>query len=398
MTSNGALGPLAGLLVVDLSRVLSGPYAAMTLGDLGARVIKVERPGSGDDTRTWGPPFLTRGCARESTYYLSANKNKESVTLDFADPEDRLALIRLVEVADVVIENFRPGTLDRLGLSHTALQECNPRVVILSITGFGHDGPDAQRAGYDQVAQGESGLMSLTGPGPGEPVKMGVPISDLLAGLFGLVGVLAALQERQRSGRGDVVRTSLLAASVGVHTFQATRWLIAGEPPRAEGNQHPIVAPYGLFRCRDKYLQVAVGNETLWHRFAALLGLDPTDERFSVNERRVANRHLLGRLIELALAERSCEEWLALFGKEGVPAGRVKTVEEVYADPQVESQGLVVEVDHPTFGRLRLPGSPLRFDRSQKAGHLPPPSLGEHNETFRRWLVDGRPALDEVQR
>lgn len=390
VSAPGGGGPLAGLVVIDLSRVLSGPYAAMVLGDLGARVVKVERPGTGDDTRAWGPPFLTEGSARESTYYLSANRNKESVTLDLGDRGDRAALLRLVQAADVLIENFRPGILDRFGLAHAVLQDSNPRLVILSITGFGHDGPGASRAGYDQVVQGESGLMSLTGLGPDQPVKVGVPISDLLAGIFGVVGVLAALRERERSGRGDVVHTSLLAASVGVHAFQATRWLIAGEQPRAEGNQHPTVAPYGLFRCGDGHLQVAVGNEALWRRFAGLMGLDPADERFSVNERRVANRQLLGSLIEAGLRERSAAEWLAVFDQQGIPAGRVKTLDEVYADPQVRSQGLVVEVDHPTFGRLQLPGPPLRFDRSQKAGHLPPPSLGEHDEAFRDWLADDR--------
>ncbi|MHB1486113.1 MAG: CaiB/BaiF CoA transferase family protein [Acidimicrobiales bacterium] len=390
-------GPLAGLVVVDLSRVLSGPYAAMILGDLGARVVKVERPDVGDDTRAWGPPFVGGGSARESTYYLSANRNKESVTLDLKDPGDRLALIELVRVADVLIENFRPGVLERLGLSDEELHEFNPRLVILSITGFGHDGPESTRAGYDQVVQGESGLMSLTGPEPGQPIKMGVPISDLLAGIFGVAGVLAALYERERSGRGDVVRTSLLASSVAVQTFQATRWLIAGEVPEPEGNQHPTVAPYGAFACRGEHLQLAVGNDFIWRRFAGLLELDPDEEQFSTNEQRVANRKALTLLIETRLTERCVGEWLALFDEHGIPAGRVKTLDQVYADPQVHSQGLLLEVAHPTLGTLRLPGPPLRFDRAEPVTHLAPPRLGEHNDGFRRWLADvGAPLAEQV--
>lgn len=378
--------PLAGLLVIDLSRVLSGPYAAMMLGDLGARVIKVERPGTGDDTREWGPPFQGEREAQESTYFLSVNRNKESITLDLKNPGDRSLLLRLVREADVLVENFRHGVLDRLQLSHALLHEHNPRLVILSITGFGHDGSEATRPGYDQIVQGESGLMSLTGPVPGWPLKMGIPISDLLAGIFGVSGVLAALFEREHSGRGEVVHTSLLASSVAVQTFQATRWLIAGEVPEPEGNQHPTVSPYGAFRCRGEYIQLAVGNDAIWHRFAPLVGLDLNDERFCDNKNRIINREELAALIESGLGQRSVQEWLAVFREHGIPAGRVRGLDEVYQDPQVQSQELVIEVDHKSLGPIRLPGSPLRFDRVGPMPHRPPPLRGEHTAAIRMWL------------
>ncbi|MDN5856857.1 MAG: CoA transferase, partial [Actinomycetia bacterium] len=259
--------PLHGLLVVDLSRALAGPHATMMLGDLGARVIKVETPAGGDDTRGWGPPFLQPdGGRRESTYFLSANRNKESVALDLKSAEGRATLTELVRRADVLVENFRTGVLDRLGFPATRLQELNPRLVALSITGFGHDGPEGGRAGYDQIAQGEAGLMSVTGSGPQDAQRVGIPIADLLAGMFGAYGVLAALHERTRTGKGQIVRTSLLAAVVGVHGFQGTAWTVAGEIGRARGNHHPSISPYGLFRCHNGAVQIACGSEGLWQR------------------------------------------------------------------------------------------------------------------------------------
>ena len=282
-------GPLDGILVVDLSRALAGPHAAMMLGDLGARVIKVEAD-DGDDTRRWGPPFVGPADDRISTYFLSCNRNKESITLDLKSDDGRYVLSRLVERADVLVENFRPGVLDRLGFSMSQLHSLNPRLVVLSISGFGHDGPDAQRAGYDQIAQGEAGLMSLTGPSPDEPTKVGVPIGDLLAGIHGALGVCAALHERDATGRGRVVRTSLLASIVSVHSFQGTRWTVGDELPLADGNHHPSICPYGLFPCKDGYVQIAVGSDRLWQRFAAAFGIDAERADLATNARRVENR------------------------------------------------------------------------------------------------------------
>ena len=252
----------------------------MMLGDLGARVIKVEAPGHGDDTRGWGPPFVGDDTDRQSTYFLSANRNKESIALDLKNPDDRDVLLRLVDRADVLVENFRTGVLDRLGLGFEELHRRNPRLVVLSITGFGHDGPEGGRAGYDQIAQGEAGLMSLTGSGPSDPQRVGVPIADLLSGMYGAYGVLAALNERHSTGVGTVVRTSLLAAVVGVHAFQGTRWTVAGEVGTAQGNHHPSISPYGLFRCQDGAVQIAVGSEGLWQKFCDRVRPRPSDDRY----------------------------------------------------------------------------------------------------------------------
>ncbi|MDP3894238.1 CaiB/BaiF CoA-transferase family protein [Nocardioides sp.] len=381
--------PLSGLVVVDLTRALAGPHATMMLADLGARVIKVESV-SGDDTRGWGPPFLDVDGVRESTYFLSCNRNKESVTLDLRSDDGRETLRRLVCQADVLAENFRPGVLDRLGFPVEGLHDLNPGLVVLSITGFGHDGPEGGRAGYDQIAQGEAGLMSLTGPAPDEPTKVGVPIGDVLAGMYGAFGTLAALHERAQTGRGRHVRTSLLAAIVGVHTFQGTRATVSGQTPRAIGNHHPSIAPYGLFQTADAPVQVAVGSQALWRRFAPLVDIDPDDPRYASNADRVDHRVELADQIDQAFGALRSDDLLVDLAAAGVPAGKVRTLDDVYAWEQTRSQGLVVEVQHPVFGPIELPGPPLRFDDNTYAGgvenHAPPPSLGQHNDSVRSWL------------
>ena len=377
---------LSDVVVVDLTRALAGPHAAMMLGDLGARVIKVEVPERGDDSRGWGPPFVEG----ESTYYLSANRNKESVTADLKSDEGKDFLTKLVRKADVLIENFRPGVLDRLGFSTGELHELNPGLVILSITGFGHDGPDGGRAGYDQIAQGEGGLMSITGAV--EPTKVGVPIADLLAGMNLAYGVAAALHERHATGIGRVVRTSLLSGVVGVHAFQGTRWLLGGEVPGIAGAHHPAIAPYGLFATASSPLQVAVGSESLWKRFAAAVGLEVDDPRFRTNRERVAHREDLIAAIEDVFAAEPAEHWLDVLVAAGIPVGKVRSMDDVYGWDQVRSQGLVLEVDHPAYGPLPLTGSPLRFEENAFSGgrehHLPPPLLGEHGAAIRAWLAD----------
>ncbi|HEY3003326.1 MAG TPA: CoA transferase [Kribbellaceae bacterium] len=379
---------LSDIVVVDLTRALSGPHAAMMLGDLGARVIKVEVPGHGDDSRGWGPPFAGPADALESTYFLAANRNKESVTADLKSGEGKEFLSKLARHADVLLENFRPGALDRLGFSVERLHELNPRLVICSISGFGHDGPEGDRAGYDQIAQGEGGLMSLTGAD--EPTKVGVPIADLLAGMNAAYGVLAALHERARTGRGRVVRTSLLASVVGVHAFHGTRWTVAGEVPGRTGNHHAQIAPYGLFRTADDSVQVAVGSQAQWRAFAPLAGLDPDDARFARNADRVAHRDELIRLIESAFTADKADAWLERLAALGIPAGKVRTLDQVYDWEQTRSQGLVVQVEHSSLGRIELPGPAVRFDDHPYAGaretNLPPPRLGEHNASVRAWL------------
>ena len=380
-------GPLSDLIVLDLTRALAGPHAGMMLGDMGARVIKVEPP-TGDDTRSWGPPFIGSDDDPISTYYLSANRNKESLVLDLKDDDDKDVLARLVERADVLMENFRVGVLDRLGFPVARLHELNPRLIILSITGFGHDGPEAKRAGYDQIAQGEGGLMSITGTE--QPTKVGVPIADLIAGMNGAFGVLAALHERERTGRGRVVRTSLLAGMIGVHAFQGTRWTVAGEVPGLAGDHHPSIAPYGMFATATAPVQIACGSEGLWRALCGAFGWDPAEPDFTTNPLRVANRDKLIERIETLFAENPAEHWLELLADAGVPAGKVRSMDDVYTWDQALSQGLLLSVEHPTEGELKLPGSPVRFDDNPYSGgrptHQAPPTLGQHNESIREWL------------
>ena len=379
-------GPLTGLVVVDLTRALAGPHAAMMLGDLGAEVIKVENPLGGDDTRGWGPPFVdAEHGERESTYFLCANRNKKSVTLDLKDHAGKAALQPLIRRADVLMENFRPGVLDRLGFSQQRMAELNPRLVVLSISGFGHDGPEAGRAGYDQIAQGEAGLMSVTGSGPTDLQRVGVPIADLLAGMYGAFGVLAALQERERTGRGQVVRASLLAAVVGVHAFQGTKWTVAGQVGEAAGNHHPSICPYGLFETADGAVQIAVGSEGLWKRFCDGFGLDSDAPGMATNPQRVANGKRVNEMVQAAFALYSTDELLAKLDRIGVPAGRIRSIREVYEWEQTRSQGLLINVDHATLGPITLPGPPLRFFSSDGAEltrrkHRAPPVLGADND------------------
>jgi len=387
-------GPLAGLHVLDLARVLAGPYAAMLLGDLGADVIKVERPDGGDDTRRWGPPFVPAGDGAESTYFLSANRGKRSVAIDLKAPGERAFIEALVRWADVLVENFRPGVMDRLGLGDDRLAELNPRLVRLAISGFGEAGPDRDRVGYDQILQAEGGLMSLTGTTGSPAVKVGVPIADISAGLFGVIGVLGALVERARSGLGQRVSTSLLAAQIGIHTFQATRYLIAGEVPGPSGNHHPTVAPYGVFDAADGPLVIAVGNDDIWRRFAPLVGLDAADSRFSTNAARLGNIAELHRIMNAGLASRTVADWLKTLRQAGVPAGELKTLDRVYDSAQVRAENLIWEVDHPLLGSIRLPGNPVHYSRSALSPGLPPPTLGEHTGELRATLL-GRAQADE---
>jgi formyl-CoA transferase len=378
-------GPLDGVLVIDLTRALAGPHAAMMLGDLGARVIKVEAP-DGDETRGWGPPFVTGNDGAEySTYFLCCNRNKESIALDLKSDDGRDVLTGLVSRADVLIENFRPGVLDRLGFSVGRLHELNPGLVILSITGFGHDGPDGSRPGYDQIAQGEGGLMSVTGPSPDQPMRSGLPVGDVMAGMYGAFGVVAALHERSRTGRGQVVRTSLLAAIVGAHAYYGTRYTVAGEVPHQTGNFHPSICPYGLYRTADGFVQIGVANDTLWQRFAPVFGLDRAE--WAQNRARVTDHDAVNAAVNDAFAAWTAADVLAKLDELGIPAGKVRDLEEVYTWEQTKSQGLLIEVDHAALGPVTLPGPPLRFDSGGRDSHLPPPILDQHGDAIRAWLA-----------
>jgi crotonobetainyl-CoA:carnitine CoA-transferase CaiB-like acyl-CoA transferase len=377
-------GQLSDLVVIDLSRAVAGPHAAMMLGDLGARVIKIEQPGHGDDARSWGPPFVEGSDGQPvSTYFLAANRNKESITLDLKNPDDMAQLRQLLANADVLIENFRPGTMGRLGLEDQALLALNARLVVLAISGFGHDGPEGGRAGYDQIAQGEAGLMSVTGSGPGDPQRVGVPIADILAGVYGAYGVLAALHERTRTGRGQIVRTSLLAAVVASHGYQGTAWTVAGVRGQARGNHHPSIAPYGLFRCGEGAVQIACGNDSQWQKISMEFGLE-VDASLATNRQRVERRSEVIRILESAFSSLTATDVLARLEAVGVPAGRVRSIDEVYAWEQTKSQGLLIDVEHASLGPIQLPGPPLRFFDVSADGevettrqhHQPPPLLG----------------------
>ena len=379
------IGPLAGYLVVDLTRALAGPHAGMMLGDLGARVIKVESPDGGDDTRGWGPPFVGSEDDPVSTYFLSCNRNKESVTADLKTEDGRMFLTQLVERADVLLENFRPGVLDRLGFATDQLHELDPRLVVLSITGFGHDGPEGGRAGYDQIAQGEAGLMSITGE-PGQPTRVGVPIADLLAGMYGVSGVLAALLDRERTVAGRSYVRACLPPSLAYTPSRARRgrWRDRCRGRRATTTRRS--RPTGCSTPPTDLCRSSVGSESQWRTFAPIVGLDPQDSRFATNRDRVAHRDELVAAIEETFTAAPAVHWLDLLAAAGIPSGKVRSIDEVYEWEQTRSQGLLVDVDHPTLGRIQLPGPPLRFDDGGRAEHDAPPTLGAHDQSVRAWL------------
>lgn len=375
-------GPLAGIRVVDLTRALSGPYATLMLADAGAEVIKVERPDGGDDARGWGPPFAGRGEDEVSTYFLSVNRSKRSVRLDLKDPGDLGRLRALIASADVLVENFRPGVMDRLGLDAATLEREHPRLVLLSITGFGEGGPDGHRSGFDQILQGEAGLMSITGEPGGPPMKFGVPITDVLAGMFGAYGVAAALREREISGRGQRVTTSLLASALAVHTHHGTQWTVAGSVPAQSSNRHPTIAPYGAFRCSDGWINVAVGSEGLWQRFAPLVGLEADRPEYATNRARVEHWDELEAAINGAMEVEPVEAWMVRLDRAGVPAGRIRTLDEVYVWPQVAHLGLVDRLDAPGIGPIAVAGSPVGWARSGRRPPDAPPRLGRDDAWF----------------
>ncbi|CAN5309269.1 CoA transferase [soil metagenome] len=365
--------PLADVRVVDLSRALAGPYATMMLADAGAEVVKVEPPG-GDDSRGW-LPFVERDGHRESAYFMSANRNKKSVVLDLKSEEGKERLRWLATHADVLVENYRPGVLDRLGLGLEQLRTLNPRLITLSITGFGSGGPDGDRPGFDQIVQAEGGLMTLTGQPGSPPNRVGIPIADILAGMFGAFGVMTALRSREHTGTGQHVDTSLLAAVVGVHVFHGVGWLAAGVEPVMTGNRHPSIAPYGVFGCGDADIVIAVGSESLWRKFAPIVGLDPDRADIATNIDRVGRAETLQKEIDDLLADRTADEVLTALDAAGVPAGRIRTVPEVY-DWQHVRDNMVLTLPHPTLGDLEVPASPLNLSDHREPRREAPPALG----------------------
>jgi len=388
-------GALSGLRVLDLTRILSGPFATMTLADLGADVVKVEDPARGDDTRQWGPPFQ----GDEAAYFLSVNRNKRSIALDLKAPEGRRIAERLAASADVLVENFRPGTAARLGLGYPQLSAINPRLVYASISGYGQTGPYTGEPGYDAIAQALGGIMSVTGETDGPPVRVGVSTADLGAGMWALVGILAALHARHRTGRGQWVDVSLLDGQVAWLTYVAAGHFATGATPQRYGSAHPTIVPYQAFLTDDRHLMVAVGNDALWRRFAPVLGLDHlvNDPRFATNPSRVEHRDQLLPVIEAALATRSADDWAKLLAAAGVPAAPINTVDQALQHPQVLARGMVAELDHPTVGRLRAVASPVKLSSHPPTVRTAPPIQGEHTDAVLGQMGYGPAAIERFR-
>ena len=376
------IGPLDGTLVLDFSRVLSGPFCTMQLADLGARVIKIEQPGRGDDTRAWGPPFV----ADESTYFLSVNRNKESLALNLKDARARAIVDLLLARADVVVENFRPGTMERLGFGYAAVSAAHPAIVYCSISGFGQSGPRSPEPGYDAVMQAEGGLMSITGAADGPPFRLGVAIADIATGLFAAQGVLAALLARRDSGRGQLVDVGMLDSVAALLTYQAGIVFATGTSPGRLGNQHPSISPYDTFSTSDGDFVLAVGNDEQFRRMAALLGRDALalDPRYATNPARVANYAALRAMLQDAFRPWTRDRLVKALTDAGVPCGAVRSVGEALADPQLAARDMIVPLDHTRAGDIRVLGTPIKLSETPGGIRSAPPALGEHTDGILR--------------
>lgn len=384
-----ATRPLTGVRVLDLTRVLAGPFCSMILGDMGAEVIKVEEPGKGDDTRRW-PPFVDG----EATYFMSVNRNKQSITLNLKAPQGLDILRKLAAKSDVLIENFRTGTMERLGLGYTTLARRNRRLVYCSISGFGLSGPEAHRGGYDLIVQGESGVMDLTGFPDGPPVKVGNSIADLVAGMAAAHAITLALLARTRTRRGQRVEIAMLDVMASLLTYQAGIYFGAGQHPTRRGNQHPSIVPYEVFKASDAYLTLGVANNSLWKACCAALERKDLaeDPRYDTEARRVENRATLVPLLNEILGARTAQEWLERLESAGVPAGRINTVAEVCESEHLKARDMIVRLRHPSTGTVTVMGVPLRLHGTPGAVALPPPRLGEHTAAVLRRVLGVKPA------
>jgi crotonobetainyl-CoA:carnitine CoA-transferase CaiB-like acyl-CoA transferase len=367
--------PLHGITILDLTRVLSGPYCTMLLADMGARVIKIEQPGKGDDTRAWGPPFVDE----ESAYFLSINRNKESVTLDFKQPEGRAILDRLIARSDVLVENFRPGTLAKQKLDYESLAARHPRLVYCSISGFGQTGPRSREPGYDAVIQAEGGLMSITGAADGPPYRLGVAIADIVSGMFAAHGVTLALYARERTGRGQAVDVGMLDSVAALLTYQAAIYFTTGSAPSRMGNRHPTIVPYETFPASDGDFVLAVGNDEQWRRFCEASGFDD-DGRFASNAARVTGYAELKPRLDAHMRRRTRSEWIALLTAAGVACGSVRDLHEVFTDRQLSARAMVAEVEHARIGSLKLLGVPVKLSATPGDVRTAPPTLGQHTD------------------
>ena len=375
-------GPLHGLTVVDFTRVLSGPYCTMQLGDMGARVIKIEQPERGDDTRAWGPPFIKS----ESAYFLSINRNKQSLTLDLKHPGAKKILDALLAKADVLVENFRPGTMERLLLGYEQLAARFPGLVYCSISGFGQTGPRRGEAGYDAVVQAEGGLMSITGAADGPAYRLGVAISDIVAGMFATQGIALALFARERTGKGQHVDIGMLETTAALLTYQAGMYFATGSTPGRMGNRHPTIVPYETFEAADGEFVIAVGNDDQWRRFCTVLGAEDlrADERFATNRGRITHYENLRPLLAQRVRARTRGEWVAALKAAGVPCGSVREVSEVLTDPQLVARDMVQTLEHAAAGAIKMLGVPIKLSHTAGAVRTPPPTLGQHTDDILR--------------
>ncbi len=396
-------GALSHIRVLDLSRILAGPWAGQLLADLGAEVIKVEQPGKGDDTRGWGPPYLKDGEGKdtgEAAYFLSANRGKRSVTIDIASADGQRLVRELAARSDILLENFKVGGLSKYGLDYDSLRALHPGLIYCSITGFGQTGPYASRPGYDFMIQAMGGLMSITGDPGGEPQKVGVALADVMTGLYATIGVLAALAHRERTGEGQHIDLALLDVQVATLANQAMNYLTSGVAPRRLGNAHPNIVPYQVFAAADGHIIVAVGNDSQFARYVALLGRPElaTDPRFTTNRNRVAHRADLVPLLQDCMRTRGSADWLSALEAIGVPCGPINTLDRVFADPQVQHRGMHLELPHPEAGKVPLVANPLHYSVTPIRYDQPPPTLGQHTDSVLRELLDlGEGQLSELR-
>lgn len=380
-------GPLSHVRVLDLSRIMAGPWAGQVLADLGADVVKVERPGAGDDTRAWGPPYLKDrdgNETKESGYYLSVNRGKRSIAVDLRSDAGKETILALAKTSDIVLENYKVGTLDRFGLGYAALKEINPGLIFCSITGFGQTGPMREKAAYDFMIQAACGLMSVTGerdgmPGGG-PQKVGVPIVDIMTGMYAAVSVLAALARRNETGEGDFIDLAMMDVGVGFLANQAMNYLVSGNTPKRNGNRHPNIQPQDVFPCRDGHIVIAVGNDNQFVKLCEVLGQPDLaeDKRFVLNEDRVINLEALYAELYALLAERNMADLIAALEEAGVPCGPINTVPMAFEDPQIVHRGMLTDVAHPLSSTVKQVVSPMRFENAPLTFDRPPPLLGEH--------------------
>ena len=369
---------LKGIKVLDLTRALAGPYCTMLLADYGAEVIKVELPGTGDDTRGWGPPFVEG----ESAYFMSINRNKKSLTLDMKNTKSKDILERMIKQSDIIVENFRPGAADRLGLGYEQVKKINPKIIYCSISGFGQDGPYRELPGFDQTLQGMGGMMSITGEPDGPPMKVGVAIADISGGMFAGFGIMLALFHREKTGKGQWVDTSLLDSQIAWLTYRAGEFFASGKLPEKVGSGHPMIVPYQAFKAKDEYINIAAGNDQLWKRFCKVINMENImdDPKFVTNAKRVENRKELIAILSKIIETKTGAEWLKLLEDAGIPAGPIYTLDKLFSDPQVLHRKMMVELTHPKAGKIKVTGVPVKLSEAPGEITAPPPLLGQHNK------------------